>query len=232
MKRDRVTLQVAYAQIPRWIIEHPDLSDRAVRLYGVLHKWAGLPDGIIPGRQKLADLLRHCSTKSVSRAVAELVAVGAVTVTERFNDRHEQISNLYTLMATPVSLRMDTAVQGGGDTVVRALNETKPSSNDKPRVSDFPKEDRDRMWQVFVDLFGDPVGGMTHRYRDAMRDALAAGITPDQIGPARSRYLEHPKWKDAVCSPQALVNNWNTFGPAARLRDMPAEARAAYEGAD
>ena len=84
------------------------------------------------------------------------------------------------------------------------------------------------MWFQFVEWFGEPVGAMAHRYREAMVDALAAGIAPDEIAPARQRYREG--WPNAACNPQALINNWNTFGPAASFRDAPPEARAAYEG--
>ena len=118
---------------------------------------------------------------------------------------------------------------GLGVQAVASEPEDKPESkNRKPRVLDFPKEDRDRMWEVFVVVFGEPVGGMPNRYRMAMVDALAAEISPEEILPAQRRYRDG--WPNAACNPQALINNWNTFGPAARLRDVPPEARAAYEG--
>ncbi len=238
MKRDRVTLQTPFAQIPRWIIEHPDLSDRAVRLYGVLHRWAGLPDGIVPGRKKLAALLRRCSVSSVDRASKELVAVGAITVEKRFDEAGDPTSNLYVLMsspmttgsragdATPGRVAAPTGSRAGDDQSIPSLNDTQ--SERTPRLADFTKQDRDRIWDVFVDEFGVPVGGMAHRYRGAMLAALAAGITADQIAPARSRYREG--WPTVACNPQALINNWNTFGPTSRLQDVPADIRHLYEG--
>ena len=79
-------------------------------------------------------------------------------------------------------------------------------------------------------MFGKPVGGMKGRYGIAVNNALEAGITPEQIKPAKDRYLEHPRWQGAACNPQALVNNWNTFGPDAHLLSVPVELRDAYRG--
>ena len=222
MKRDRIELQVPFAQIPRWIIESPDLSDRAVRLYGVLHRWAGLPEGIIPGRAKLASFLRDCSTRAVTRATAELVDVGAVVVRKRLNDRGEQTSNEYVLMATPESNRIDTPVQGVG-TPVSNNNDT--LSNDK-KMPAFPKEQTQPMYAVFVELFGTPVGSMQAAFGLTVNEALAAGIRPDEVGPAARRYRE--RWPSVACSPMALVKHWNTFGPEAHLLSVPVEVRDNY----
>jgi len=94
----------------------------------------------------------------------------------------------------------------------------------KKRV--FPKKERDAMYSEFSRLFGKPVGGMKARYGHAVTDALTAGITPDQIAPARRRYTEG--WPNAACNPQALINNWNTFGPEGRKLSIPAEIQRLY----
>jgi hypothetical protein len=147
-------------------------------------------------------------------------------------------SSVYTIHRTPPG-SVVTSEEGpfstkrtGEETSVVTGEETSKKSKreEEKNVRGFPKDQRDRMFDEFVALFGTPVGGMKGRYGTAVTDALKAGIVPAELGPARRRYLDHPKWKNAVCNPQALVNNWNTFGPAARLQDAPPEARAAYQG--
>lgn len=88
-----------FAVIPEWVLL-ADVSDRAIRIYGILRRHAdGGGRNAYPGRKRLAELA-HTSVDSVKRAIKELVSIGAVTVVPRF-DPGGQTSNEYWLAADP-----------------------------------------------------------------------------------------------------------------------------------
>lgn len=84
-----------FAIVPEWVLEAP-ISDRAVRLYGILRRYADQDLRAHPGRRALAERLR-CSVDSVDRAVRELVQVGAMIVTPRRALDGDQLTNDYRL---------------------------------------------------------------------------------------------------------------------------------------
>lgn len=107
-----------YAQLPEWIIYHPDLSDRAVRLFAALDRAAGSDDSCYPSRADLAAKL-SCSVDTIDRAKAELVDAGALEVEHRTVCRPGQkprhTSNLYYLNGDPPDQggRIGAATSGG-----------------------------------------------------------------------------------------------------------------------
>ena len=99
MSDTQITIDRRFAIIDEWILDL-DISDRALRLYALLSRYADKDTHkAFPSRQTLADRLR-CSPKSVDRASQELVDAGVMTKEHRFNS-----SIVYTLV---------TRVQGGG----------------------------------------------------------------------------------------------------------------------
>lgn len=80
--------------IPEWIL-YSDLSDRSVRLVGVLMRHDG-ENGAFPSRKRLASILK-CSVDSVDKAVKELESFGLLAREKRFNPDGSQRSNLFTL---------------------------------------------------------------------------------------------------------------------------------------
>jgi hypothetical protein len=82
--------------IPAWIISHPDLSDRAVRLWGYL-KGAVNGSFTIPGTShRSLSVLLDVSGRTAREAIYELRDAGAITVVARFKD-NRQIGNHYYL---------------------------------------------------------------------------------------------------------------------------------------
>ena len=93
---------VPFAMVPEWILFHPDLTDRAVRLWGVLARSANADGSLTPSRQKLAGRMKGCSVDSVDRAKRELVKVGAVVVIHRADpETGEPTTNDYRLIHDP-----------------------------------------------------------------------------------------------------------------------------------
>jgi hypothetical protein len=87
---------------PEWVLD-ADISDKAVRLYGVLRSYADHRTGIaFPSRRTLAARLHVADPKAVDRAMAELEAIRAVVVERASNEPGEaRTSNRYLLRHTP-----------------------------------------------------------------------------------------------------------------------------------
>lgn len=99
-----------FAVCPRWLYMSA-VSDRAVRLYLVLAGYAGLPDEDVRFRGKktlAADC--GCSKPTVDKAVAELVAAGAVTIVENTTEEGGRAANSYRVHASP---KRAVAEEGG-----------------------------------------------------------------------------------------------------------------------
>lgn len=98
-----------FAIIDEWVLDLP-VSDRAIRLYAVLVRYADKDTHkAFPSRKTLAKRLR-CSTKSVDRAIQELIDSGLLSKEQRFNS--SLVFTVHTL-ATPVSRGVDSGDQGG-----------------------------------------------------------------------------------------------------------------------
>lgn len=86
---------VRFSIVPEWLCD-ADISDRAVRVYAILARYADSETlQAFPSRETLAKRA-HCHWRSIDRAIDELVSLGAVTKTHRKNGDSYQ-SNVYTL---------------------------------------------------------------------------------------------------------------------------------------
>jgi len=87
--------EVRFSIVPEWVID-ADISDRAVRVYAILARYADSETlQAFPSRETLAKRAR-CHWRSIDRAIDELVKLGAVIKTHRKNGDAYQ-SNIYTL---------------------------------------------------------------------------------------------------------------------------------------
>lgn len=85
-----------FAMVPERLLDS-GLSDRAVRLYVLLDRYADEHDKAWPSRATMAKRL-SCSEDSIDRAVKELVAAGWLTVHRRAAER---ATNHYFLLDRP-----------------------------------------------------------------------------------------------------------------------------------
>lgn len=110
---DNLTAEIRFSIIPEWIT-YADISDKAIRLYSVLARYAdNQTHEAFPSRETLAERM-NCSAKSVDRATSELIKLGAITKRQRHNS-----SLVYTLK---VSKGVDSDVQGVGTGVSRGVD--------------------------------------------------------------------------------------------------------------
>lgn len=119
-----VSVDGYFAILPEWIID-AEISDRAVRLYAVLRRFANGELKARPSRSKLAIRLRT-SLSSIDRALRELQVIGAITVRHRWtnsvcssftyakdSDHQTRAANGYVLHNVPART---LSVAGGGVT--------------------------------------------------------------------------------------------------------------------
>lgn len=86
---------VRHGRVPEWLLDS-DASDRAVRLYALLATYADRDGRSFPGRKKIMDRL-GCRLTAYKAAVADLVRVGALNVSERRRDDGSRTTNGWTL---------------------------------------------------------------------------------------------------------------------------------------
>lgn len=99
--QDKIIADNFFAIIPEWLL-FADISPQAVRLYGVLRRYADRDGSCFPSRKRLASDLRMESTKPVDRALKELVHIGAITIQHRHTEQGDLQSNLYTVLSVPI----------------------------------------------------------------------------------------------------------------------------------
>lgn len=124
-----------FAIIPEWVL-HADISSNAVRLYGVLNRFANSRGHAWPSRKTIADIMR-VSVATVDRAKEELVEIGALTVEPRTTPSGDPSSNLYILHTSHVDKLgtlspMREGLLTRGDTRTRTGDElNRTSMNDR-----------------------------------------------------------------------------------------------------
>ena len=105
---NNIDADIRFSIIPEWILDS-SLSDKAIRIYGILARYADNETlQAFPSRETLAQRAR-CHVKSVDRAVRELIEAGAVFKSQRKNGGEWQ-SNVYTLRRIPAKGGRDTSV--------------------------------------------------------------------------------------------------------------------------
>jgi len=137
---DNLTAEIRFSIIPEWIT-YAEISDKAIRLYSVLARYAdNQTHEAFPSRETLAERM-HCSAKSVDRATSELIKLGAITKRQRHNS-----SLVYTLK---VSKGVDSDVQGVATGVSRGVDtdvhltrttELEPENDIRKRAQSIPED--------------------------------------------------------------------------------------------
>jgi len=225
---DSLRSDVRFAIVPEWVLD-AEISDRAVRLYAVLARHANAAGVAFPARATIARRLR-CSTKSVDRALAELVAARAVTVTPRFVEGR-QTSSVYTVLAvppgSPVSTRVVTPVAPGGVTPVpqneSQMNETTTAASSPRKV--------DVLFETLAAVGGHDLARLTRaergRINAAAKQLRELGATPDDVTAARKVWAS--MYPSARCTVMALVNHWSELQRASPARAAGPNGRSSCD---
>jgi hypothetical protein len=108
-----------FSIIPEWVL-YSNITATAVRLYATLQRYADKETGAChPSRATLAAKC-NCTVKSIDRALAELIDIGAVRKRHRVSANGDMTSNQYTVITVPqvaseLSLPHDKINPTGGD---------------------------------------------------------------------------------------------------------------------
>lgn len=202
-----------YTQIPEWVLD-AKISDRAVRLYGVLRRYG---TKAYPGRVALAERL-HCSVDSIDRAARELVTLGAVDKSPRYRSQGGRSSNLWRVFwfrrgrTTAVHEPQPCGHPG------RARAAGKKDSKDEPSTSAAPatpsaktrkRTPRDDIFDALVELFG-PASTKSRGafYGRTVTQLVDAGATVEQMRKARIE-MSRRGWDKPT--PEAMLKHWDSL---------------------
>lgn len=128
-----------FAQIPERLLD-ADVSDRAIRLWCVLHRHADKGGRAWPGRPKLAERIR-CGVSSLDRALLELESTGLLVVEPHYREDGSRGTNSYWLWpAVPRDTPLPTGEQCPSPLVTAPLptgdaaegNESQRNESQKP----------------------------------------------------------------------------------------------------
>lgn len=217
-----------FAMVPEWVLDHPGISDGAVRQFGILARHANADDKAWPSRRKLAER-QGVSVKTVDRRNDELLAAGAIEIGARFDGDGDRTSNEYrVLYVGPGGVRSVATV--GAKNVARggvtddALNEShsereplnEGSSQGSLLQGDAPKakkpKARDPIFDALTSVY--PAGTRSEQSLTGMvaHELRAMSPIPDvETIVARARWAKR-EWPTSTV--RAVATNWSAIGDA------------------
>lgn len=209
--------------IPEWIL-YSDVSPQAIRLYGVLRRYADRDGSCFPSRKRLASDLRVESTKPVDKALKELQTIGAITIEHRYTDNGDLQSNLYTVLSVPQGRdeKLPTSLpygpHGGAHKVatvgmnsshIRRANINESQDNDSSQdLTDHFSDDVIRLAQLLAELMegnGVKRPTVTKKWLTTLDRMIRLDErTPKQIEAAIRWSQNDDFWSANIHSPDAL----------------------------
>ena len=212
-----------YGRVPRELLRDPTITDRSVRLYGLLDDYAGTDGRAFPKRATLGESL-DCSLDSVDRAVRELIARGWLIRRPQHRDDGGNTSNLYVLTAGPegaAPVRPPSRTGAATPAAPVRPQEGEPTEGETPPTPQGGRRDRreaqdgDPGWEAFWSAYPrktgkgaarrafpaalDKVRGDTSQLVDAAR-AYAATITEARYACHPATWLRGERWLDELDS--------------------------------
>jgi hypothetical protein len=214
---DQLEAEMRFSITPEWVL-YETISDKAVRLYCVLARFAdNNTHQAFPSRETLAAKM-HCSVKSIDRAAQELIEIGAVSKKQRHNS-----SLIYTLK---VSRGVVTSDQGGWSHMTRGVvthdhltitTELEPIELEPLNIDGFQE-----FWSVY------PLKREKPKAQRAFAKAAKRAQSIDSIISGAVAYRDDPNRQDAYTKyPATWLNNdcWDD-GPLPSKRKESAVERA------
>ena len=213
--------------IPEWLIDS-EISDGAVRLYGILGRYSNEDDAAWPSRALLAKRTRT-TTKSVDRRIAELVQVGALVVEHRKADSPSgnkyNRSNIYWLkrldpqgVGTQLSLGGDADVPTVG-TLVSLGRDTAVAQNESHEREPKERDTREAkpMAAILADRLADRVASdgtprpkVTTRWVLEMDRMLRIDKRdPAEVADVVDWVTDHDFWSANILSPTKLRKHYD-----------------------
>lgn len=230
-----------YGRVPRELLRDPAISDRAVRLYGLLDDYAGVDGRAFPKRATLAACLRDCSVDSVDRAIRELIAYGWLHRQPQHREDGGNTSNLYTLTAGPTpAAPVRPPGRNGAATPAAPVRpqEGEPREGTTPQPPKGGRRDRreardgDPAWEAFWMSYPRKTGkGQARRAFPAALDKVDGDVTvlvSAALAYARTiselKFAAHPgtwltgeRWLDDLAGIRGTIEGGHTPDPNRRV---------------
>jgi hypothetical protein len=174
-----VTGGYRFAPIPEWVLYSPDLSDKAVRIFGTLLRHGVDPSNCYPSDARIAQLI-HCAEQTIPRHRKQLYAVHAVYAVARFDGDGRQTTNGYRLagdapLVTPATQQPLQSGRGGRVSTQQGEREPSPTIGAAPQTTSSCGESGEtltfhasRRARAACDLIGD------HMHAQAMAEGIVA----------------------------------------------------------
>ena len=181
---NKITADNYFSIIPEWVL-YADITATAVRLYATLQRYADKDSGEChPSRATLATKC-NCTVKSIDRALAELIAIGAVTKKQRISPNGDMTSNQYRVItnagvASKLSLPSDKNSPTGGDKNDTQTIVSMNQSHERPAAQSIA----DEWWEAYKQRTGGktPTGkGAWHSLMAVITSALASGWSESEV---------------------------------------------------
>ena len=220
-----IRLERRFAIIDEWLLDL-DISDRAVRLYAVLARYADSETHkAYPSRGTLAERL-HCSKASVDRAAQELVDAGAMTKQQRHNS-----SVIYTLqVSSPLHRGVVTGDEGGSAQVMTGVltgDDLTITTELEPTKQELLNQEFDKFWSVYPKKDDKPLA--LRSFEKALKRS-----TVDVIVAGAERYRDDPNREGLFTkNPSTWLNAdaWENGPLPSRVVSKPRKLTNAEEGA-
>jgi hypothetical protein len=181
---NKITADNYFSITPEWVL-YADITSNAVRLYGVLQRYADKDSGEChPSRKTLANRCR-LSLSSLDRALIELVDIGAVTKQQRLSPNGDWTSNTYTVIShRRVSSQVNTPITTDGDTGIFTGDEQTRVNINQSHEQTNAKSIADEWWEAYKQRTGGktPTGkGAWHSLIAVITSALSSGWSEEEV---------------------------------------------------
>lgn len=211
-----------FALVPEWVLDSP-LSDRAVRLYAVLARYADSTSGEAwPSRQTLWKRL-NCSERSLDAAKNELEVVGAIGVERRWKESGDPTTNRWIIhRAPPLGVGQETTppgaasdARGGAETAAQNENHLELELLSLAPAERPPKErKKDPLFDAVCAACGVNTAELNQQSRGPLNAAVKAlresGAEPNEI--ARRAQALRLKFPTAAVTAPSLAKHWPELG--------------------
>ena len=244
-----INADVRFSIVPEWVL-YANVSDKAVRLYTILARYADNETlEAFPSRELLAQRA-NCHAKSVDRAIQELAEIGAITKTHRKSGNGFQ-SNVYTLRRVPpqMSPPRDTGDEGVGtpvspprdtDVQLTRTTELEPENIEPLNSQSSVNESFNEFWDVYPKHLqkGEArkaffkavqrVGDVAPILEGARRMSEDPNLPVKQFIPYPATWLNRDGWEDEPFAPregipgvsQGATRTLYVGGPREWVKDM------------
>jgi len=221
--KNRIEASEYFAILPEAVLFAP-ISSNAVRLYCILRRRADEKNNsCYPSQSYLAKNM-FCSTRTVQRALDELIDIGAITVEHRYlEDTDAYTSNMYYLHAT--------IAQGGAQVRKGSASKSQGSSADvvqnkaikQSKETDTKKKSRKRDL-LFEEMcngldidWNNATKGELGKVNGALKQLREVKATPKQLKEVIKYYKKN--WKVTISAP-AIANNWSKLLSEIQLKNQ------------